>query len=494
MKATPSASYSVTLRVEHPRDPGVLGQILTTIGEVEGMVGAVDIVRVQENRGVRDITVNARDPEHAQQISDAVDELEGIRVVSFSDRTFLVHQGGKIEVKPKMSVQTRDSLSMAYTPGVARISQAIANDPRQAFNLTVKRNTIAVVSDGTAVLGLGDVGPEAAMPVMEGKAMLFKELADVDAYPICLSCTDTEDIITTIKNIAPGFGGINLEDIASPRCFEIEDRLQEELDIPVFHDDQHGTAVVVLAALTNSLKLVGKKLENLKVIVNGVGASGSACVKILLSAGVKNIIGLDSRGLVHPGREGLSPMERWVAENTNPEGLTGGLSEVIVGADLFLGLSVPDVLTVEHLDSMAEDPIVFAMANPDPEIAPEETEGRVRIMATGRSDYPNQINNTLCFPGIFRGALDSRAREMNEEMMLAAAYALADVIPEEDLSEDYVIPSVFDDRIVPTMAEAVEEAARTSGAARTSLQEEDVAEAPRKLRTLRTTPHPRAQP
>ncbi|HZC18245.1 MAG TPA: NADP-dependent malic enzyme, partial [Rubrobacteraceae bacterium] len=362
-----------------------------------------------------------------------------------------------MEVKPKISVRNRDALSMAYTPGVARICQAIAEDRNRVFDLTVKRNTIAVVSDGTAVLGLGEVGPEAAMPVMEGKAMLFKELADVDAYPICLDTRDTEEIIATIKNIAPSFGGINLEDISSPRCFEIEERLQEELEIPVFHDDQHGTAVVVLAGLINSLKIVGKEMKELKVVVNGVGASGSACVRILLSAGVKNIIGCDSGGIVHPGREDLSPMERWVAENTNPEGMTGELSDAIVGADLFLGLSVPDVVTVEHLDSMAEDPIVFAMANPDPEIAPEDAEGRARIIATGRSDYPNQINNTLCFPGIFRGALDSRAREMNEEMMLAAARALAEVIPEEDLAEDYVIPSVFDERIVPTMADAVAE-------------------------------------
>jgi len=477
MKSTPTASYSVTLRVEYPQQAGSLGKILTTIGEAEGDIGAIDIVRMEDRQSVRDITVNARDSEHGSQICDAVDALPEVQVLNFSDRTFLSHRGGKIEVKPKMSLQTRDALSMAYTPGVARVCQAIAENPRQAFNLTVKRNTIAVVSDGTAVLGLGDVGPEAAMPVMEGKAMLFKEFADVDAYPICLDCTDTEDIITTIKNIAPGFGGINLEDISSPRCFEIEERLQKELDIPVFHDDQHGTAVVVLAALHNALKIVGKEIEDLKVVVNGVGASGSACVKILLSDGVTNIIGCDSGGVVHPERDDLSPMERWVAENTNPEGLRGELSDVIVGADLFLGLSVPDVLTVEHLALMAEDPIVFAMANPDPEIAPEEAEGRARIMATGRSDYPNQINNTLCFPGIFRGALDSRAREMNEEMKLAAAHALAEVIPEEDLSEDYIIPSLFDERIVPTMAEAVEKAAHDSGVARPYL-EEDMVKAP----------------
>jgi malate dehydrogenase (oxaloacetate-decarboxylating) len=478
MKPTPSASYSVTLRVELSRKPGSLGKVLTAIGEAEGDVGAVDIVQMQGEQSIRDITMNARDSEHGQQLAEAVDALPEARVLSFSDRTFLAHHGGKIEVKPKMSVRTRDALSMAYTPGVARVCQAVAEDRQLAFDLTVKRNTIAVVSDGTAVLGLGDVGPEAAMPVMEGKAMLFKEFADVDAYPICLACTDTEEIITTIKNIAPGFGGINLEDIASPRCFEIENRLQEELDIPVFHDDQHGTAVVVLAALHNSLKIVDKEMEDLKVVINGVGASGSACAKILLSAGVKNIIGLDSKGIVHPDRdEDMSPAELWVAENTNPDGMTGDLSDAIVGADLFLGLSVPDVLTVEHLDMMAEDPIVFAMANPDPEISPEEAGDRARIMATGRSDYPNQINNTLCFPGIFRGALDARARVMNEEMKLAAARALARVIPQEDLSEDYVIPSLFDERIVPTMAEAVEEAARDSGVAR-SPDEKDVIEAP----------------
>ncbi len=474
---TPSASYSVTLRIEYPNRTGIVGEILMSIGEAGGDSGAVDIVR-QGERSIRDITVNARDSDHAQQIADSVGELPEVRVLNYSDRTFLAHVGGKIEVKPKMSVQTRDALSMVYTPGVARVCRAIVDDPRQAFNLTVKRNTIAVVSDGTAVLGLGDVGPEAAMPVMEGKAMLFKELANVDAYPICVDTTDTEEIIATIKNIAPGFGGINLEDIASPRCFEIEERLQEELNIPVFHDDQHGTAVVVLAAVINSLKIVDKEVEDLKVVVNGVGASGSACVKILLSAGVKNIIGVDSKGVVHPDREDLSPMERWVAENTNPERLTGELSDVIVGADLFLGLSVPDVLTVDHLDSMAEDPIIFAMASPDPEISPEEAEGRARIMATGRSDYPNQINNTLCFPGIFRGALDSRARRMDEEMMLAAAHALAEVIPEEDLSEDYIIPGVFDERIVPTMAKAVQEAAWESGSARTSLEEEDILKSP----------------
>ena len=477
MGSTPSASYSVTLRVEYPNQTGILGKIFTTIGEAEGDVGAIDIVQ-QGKRSIRDITVNTRDSEHGQQLAATIDALEDVRVLNFSDRTFLAHVGGKIQVKPKMSLKTRDALSIAYTPGVARVSQAIAEDPKRAFDLTVKRNTIAVVSDGTAVLGLGDIGPEAAMPVMEGKAMLFKEFADVDAYPICLGTTDTEEIITTIKNVAPGFGGINLEDISAPRCFEIEERLQRELDIPVFHDDQHGTAVVVLAALHNALKIVGKEKEDLKVVVNGVGASGTACIKILHSAGVQNIIGCDSKGIVHRRREDLTPLKQWVVENANPENLTGDLSDAIVGADLFLGLSIPDVLTVEHLGLMSEDPIVFALANPDPEIAPEEAEGRARIIATGRSDYRNQINNTLCFPGIFRGALDSRARMMTEEMMLAAARALAEVIPEEDLSEDYIIPSVFDEHIVPTMAEAVAEAARESGSARTSPEERGVVEIP----------------
>jgi malate dehydrogenase (oxaloacetate-decarboxylating) len=478
MEATPSASYSVTLRVEFPHRAGSLGQILTAVGDAGGIVGAVDIIQIGGERSTRDVTVNARDSEHARQIADALDALPEVRVTDFSDRTFLFHLGGKIEVKSKTPVRTRDDLSMAYTPGVARVCRAIAEDPERAFNLTIKRNTVAVVSDGTAVLGLGDIGPEAAMPVMEGKVMLFKEFAGVDAFPICLDTKDTDEIVEIVKGMSPGFGGINLEDISAPRCFEIEERLKEELEIPVFHDDQHGTAVVALAALINSLKIVRKKeMENLKVVVNGIGASGVACTKILLSAGARNIIGCDSKGIVHEGREDLNPTKRWYAENTNPEGLTGDLSEAVVGADLFLGLSVPGVLTVEHLDSMAEDPIVFAMANPDPEIRPEVARGKARVIATGRSDYPNQINNTLCFPGIFRGALDVRAREISEEMKLAAARALAEVIPEEDLSEDYVIPSVFDERIVPAMAEAVKEAARKSEEARTHLEKVDSEEA-----------------
>ena len=466
VETIPSASYSMTLRVEFPHRAGSLGKILTAVGDAGGMVGAVDIVRMGQQTSCRDITINARDSEHGQQVVQAVDSLPEVKVINVSDRTFLMHLGGKIEVRSRMQIRTRDDLSMVYTPGVARVCRAIAQEPERAFNLTIKRNTVAVVSDGTAVLGLGDIGPRAAMPVMEGKAALFKQFAGVDAFPICLDTKDTDEIVETVKNLAPAFGGINLEDISAPRCFEIEERLKEALDIPVFHDDQHGTAVVVLAALINALKIVGKQIEDLRIVVNGVGASGVACAKIMMAAGATNIIGCDSKGIVHEGREGLNPSKQWFAEHTNPEGRTGDLSDAVRDADLFLGLSVPGVLTVEHLESMNEDPIVFAMANPDPEIRPEVAFGHARIIATGRSDYPNQINNVLCFPGIFRGALDVRAREINEDMKLAAAEAMAAVIPDEERSEDYIIPSVFDERVAPAVAEAVAETGKETGMAR----------------------------
>jgi malate dehydrogenase (oxaloacetate-decarboxylating) len=456
----------MTLRVEFPNRAGSLGQVLTAIGGAEGMIGAVDIVRMGRELSTHDITVNARDSEHGRKIVEVVEALPQTHVVNISDRTFLMHLGGKVEVRSKMPIRTRDDLSMAYTPGVARVCRAIAEDPERAFNLTIKRNTVAVVSDGTAVLGLGNIGPRAAMPVMEGKAMLFKEFGGVDAFPVCLDTKDTDEIVETVVRLAPGFGGINLEDISAPRCFEIEERLKAELDIPVFHDDQHGTAVVVLAALINALKIIGKEMKDLKVVVNGIGAAGVACAKILLAAGVGNVVGCDSSGIVHKGRDDLNTSKRWFAENTNPEGRTGGLVEAVMGADLFLGLSVPGVLTAEHLGSMAKDPIIFAMANPVPEIMPELALGKARIMAIGRSDYPNQINNVLCFPGIFRGALDVRAREINEEMKLAAARAIAGVVPEESLSEDYIIPSVFDERVAPAVAETVAQAAEESGVAR----------------------------
>lgn len=466
MEAIPSASYSLTIRVEYPHRAGALGQIMTAIGEAGGIVGAVDIVRMGQKRSIRDVTVNARDSEHGRRIIQAIEGLPEVEIVNVSDRTFLIHLGGKIEVTPKRQLATRDDLSMAYTPGVARVCRAIAQDPERAFNLTIKRNTVAVVTDGTAVLGLGDIGPEAAMPVMEGKAMLFKTFADVDAFPICLDTKDPDEIVSVVRNIAPTFGGINLEDISAPRCFEIEERLKRELEIPVFHDDQHGTAVVTLAALINALKIVGKEMEDIKVVVNGVGAAGVACAKMLLAAGTRNIIGCDRRGIIYRGREGLDTSKGWFAENTNPEGLRGTLADAMEGADVFLGLSAPGVLKVEHVKKMARDPIVFAMANPDPEIRPEEAAGHARIIATGRSDYPNQINNVLCFPGIFRGALDVRARGIDEEMKLAAARAIAGVISEDQLSEDYIIPSVFDERVAPAVAEAVAEAAQRSGMAR----------------------------
>src|SRR3712207_5402937 len=392
MESIPSASYSFTLRVEFPHRAGSLGRILTTVGDVGAMVGAVDIVRMGQHRSTRDITVNARDSGHGEQVVKAVDDLPEVKVINVSDRTFLVHLGGKIEVRSKMQLRTRDDLSMVYTPGVARVCRAIAQNPERAFNLTIKRNTVAVVSDGTAVLGLGDIGPKAAMPVMEGKAALFKQFADVDAFPICLATKDADEIVETVKNIAPAFGGINLEDISAPRCFEIEERLKQELEIPVFHDDQHGTAVVVLAALINALKIVGKKIEDLRIVVNGVGASGVACAKIMLSAGAKNIVGCDSKGIVHRDREGLNPSKQWFAEHTNPDSRTGSLSDAIAGADLFLGLSVPDVLKVEDLKEMNEDPIVFAMANPDPEIRPEVAMAHARIMATGRDRKSTRLN------------------------------------------------------------------------------------------------------
>src|SRR5215208_268267 len=388
METIPSASYSFTLRVEFPHRAGSLGRILTAVGDAGAMVGAVDIVRMGQERSTRDITVNARDSKHGQQVVEGVQGLPEVTVVNVSDRTFLVHLGGKIEVRSKLQIRTRDDLSMVYTPGVARVCRAIANDPERAFNLTIKRNTVAVVSDGTAVLGLGDIGPRAAMPVMEGKAALFKQFANVDAFPICLDTKDADEIVETVKNLAPAFGGINLEDISAPRCFEIEERLKEALDIPVFHDDQHGTAVVVLAALINALKIVGKKMEDLRVVVNGVGAAGVACSKIIMAAGVSNIIGCDQKGALYRGRtEHMNWVKDWYARNTNPDNEQGTVHDVIKGADVFMGLSAPGVITTDDLQKMAKQPIVFAMANPTPEIMPEEAAAYVAVMATGRSDY-----------------------------------------------------------------------------------------------------------
>src|SRR5678815_1819746 len=394
MQPTPSASYSLTLRVKLSSRAGSLGELTIAIGRAGGDIGAIDIVTVGNNYIIRDITVNSVSSTHGEQIIEAVKDVDGVELLQVSDPTFLMHLGGKIEVVSKMPLKTRADLSMAYTPGVARICEAIAKDPEKRFNLTIKKNTVAVVSDGTAVLGLGDIGPAAAMPVMEGKCQLFKEFGGVDAFPICLNTKDPHEIVQTIKNISVAFGGINLEDISAPRCFEIEDRLKEELEIPVFHDDQHGTAVVVLAALINALKIVGKKMEDIKDVVNGVGAAGVACSKIVMAAGVKNIVGCDQSGALYEGRtEHMNWVKDWYAQNSNPDKEKGDVHDVIKGADVFLGLSAPGVITQDDLKNMTKDPIVFAMANPVPEIMPEEAEGLVAVMATGRSDYPNQINN-----------------------------------------------------------------------------------------------------
>lgn len=466
-KPTPNASYSLTLRVKIHNQPGKLGEIATAIGRAGGDIEGIDIVSVGKDFLIRDITVNASSEKHDQEIIAAVNNIDGVEVANVSDRTFLMHLGGKIEVVSKIPLKTRSDLSMAYTPGVARVCEAIRKDPEKVFNLTIKKNTVAVVTDGTAVLGLGDIGPGAAMPVMEGKAQLFKEFGGVDAFPICLSTKDPHEIVQTIKNISVAFGGINLEDISAPRCFEIEDRLKEELDIPVFHDDQHGTAVVVLAALINALKIVGKKMEDVKVVVNGIGAAGVACSKIVMSAGVKNIIGCDTTGALYEGRtENMNWVKDWYARNTNPHGEQGKVHDIIKGADVFLGLSVPGIISRNDLINMAPDPIIFAMANPTPEIMPEDAEGLAAVMATGRSDYPNQINNVLCFPGIFRGALNCRASRINEAMKLAAAYAIAGIIGEDELHPDYIIPSVFDRRVGEAVAREVEDAAYATGVAR----------------------------
>ncbi len=464
---TPNASYSLTLRVRIHNKPGKLGEITTAIGKAGGDIEGIDIVSVGKDFLIRDITVNAASESHDKEIVASVEDIDGVEVVNISDRTFLMHLGGKIEIASKMQLKTRSDLSMAYTPGVARVCEAIAKDPEKVFNLTIKKNMVAVVTDGTAVLGLGDIGPAAAMPVMEGKCQLFKEFGDVDAFPICLDTKDPHEIIQTIKHISTVFGGINLEDISAPRCFEIEERLIQELDIPVFHDDQHGTAVVVLAALINALKIVNKRMEDIKVVVNGIGAAGVACSKIVMAAGVKNIIGCDTTGAIYNGRkENMNWVKDWYARNTNPNNEQGTIHDVIKGADVFFGLSAPGVIDQTDLANMAKDPIVFAMANPTPEIMPEEAAGRVAVMATGRSDYPNQINNVLCFPGIFRGALNCRASRITEGMKLAAAHAIAEIIGPDELHPDYIIPSVFDRRVGEAVAAKVEEAAYNDGVAR----------------------------
>jgi malate dehydrogenase (oxaloacetate-decarboxylating) len=462
----PVARYTMTMRVELPNRPGQLGRVTSAIGEAGGDIGAVDLVDTGPDKTVRDITVSAADSTHGREIVQRIGQVEGVRVISASDQVFLIHLGGKIEVKSKIPLRTRADLSMAYTPGVARVCMAIHEDPEAARALTIKRNTVAVVTDGTAVLGLGDIGPAAALPVMEGKALLFKEFGGVDAWPVCIDSKDTEEIIRIVQAIAPVYGAVNLEDISAPRCFEIEQRLDDLLAIPIFHDDQHGTAVVVLAALINALKVVEKQPQQIRVAVAGAGAAGVACTKILLKFGVEDIVVCDRMGAIVAGREeGMTGIKRWLAENTNPRRIRGSLLDAMEGADVFLGVSGPNVIEVADLDRMAPDPIVFALANPDPEVDPVAAQQAARVMATGRSDFPNQINNVLAFPGIMRGALDAHATRINEDMKAAAATAIAALVSRRELSAEYIIPSVFNPQGAPAVARAVEQAAYKSGAA-----------------------------
>jgi len=464
-----SASFSATVRVRLDDSPGTFARFAAAVGEAGASLGAIDIVRVERSTKVRDVTVQAADASHLDDIVAAVSDLDGIEVLHVSDRTFLMHLGGKIEIVPRNPVKTRDDLSMAYTPGVARVSRAIADDPSKVWTLTAKQHLVAVVTDGSAVLGLGDIGPEAAMPVMEGKAMLFKEFGGVDAFPICLATQDPDEIVAAVKAIAPGFGGINLEDIAAPRCFEVESRLQDELDIPVFHDDQHGTAIVVLAALLNALKVVGKELGDVRIVTTGCGAAGTAVTKVLLAAGATSIVGCDEHGALYEGRPGLDAAKLEYAALTNPERLQGTADEMLAGADVFIGVSVPGAVSRAGIAAMAPGAIVFALANPQPEIDPEVVEDIAAVIATGRSDYPNQINNVLAFPGVFRGALDVRARTITHEMQIAAARAIAEVIGPDELAADYIVPSVFDRSVAPAVARAVSEAAVAGGVARVQL-------------------------
>jgi malate dehydrogenase (oxaloacetate-decarboxylating) len=466
MAVTPTAAFSLRIRVRMANKPGDLGRLAVAIGNVGGNIAGLDGFEAKQAFLDEDIIVDCRSEAHQSEVLAAIDALVGIEVLAYEDRTFAMHEGGKIEVLPLAPVGDRDDLSMAYTPGVARICNAIAADKSKAHHLTIKKNTVAIVTDGTAVLGLGNIGPEAALPVMEGKALLFKEFAGVDAFPICLDVNDADEIIETVVRVAPVFGGINLEDIAAPQCFEVEERLKELLDIPVFHDDQHGTAVVVLAALENALKIVDKKMADLEVVIAGVGAAGVAISKMLLEAGVPHVVGADRKGAIWEGRTDLNPAKQWFAENTNPNRKAGALHEILPGADVFIGVSGPGLLTADDLRTMGSKPIVFAMANPDPEIRPEQAAGIAAVIATGRSDFPNQINNVLCFPGIFRGALDAGATTITEGMKLAAANAIASAVSEDELSADFIIPSVFDKRVVTLVAEAAGAAAVREGVCR----------------------------
>jgi malate dehydrogenase (oxaloacetate-decarboxylating) len=462
-------SFTLIMRVEMPNENGAFGTLATAIGDAGGQVVAIDMRSVAKHHVTRDVTINVSSDVIGNEVRKAVESLEGVRIVSISDSTFLAHLGGKIRIEPKMPVKTRSDLATVYTPGVARVSMAIAADPSKAFQLTIKRNTVAVVTDGTAVLGLGDIGPLGAAPVMEGKAMLFKQFADIDAFPICLDTKNVDEIVETVVRIAPIFGGINLEDISAPRCFEVEQRLIERLDIPVMHDDQHGTAVVILAALINAGRVVNKQLSDMQVVVSGSGAAGTATIKMLLGAGVRDVIPVDRNGALNRDDRYDNSHWRWLAEHCNRDNRRGTLAEVLVGADVFIGVSAPGILQPEHIAKMARDPIIFAMANPTPEIMPDVAAPVAAVVATGRSDFPNQVNNLLAFPGIFRGALDVRASRITEKMKIAAAYAIASIVTDAERSAEYIVPSVFDARVVDAVAKAVAAAAVDEGVARRAL-------------------------
>jgi malate dehydrogenase (oxaloacetate-decarboxylating) len=463
---TPTAAFSIRIRARLDNVPGTLGRLTSAVGAVGGNIAGLTGFEAKAEILDEDMIINCRSEAHQHEVLGAIEACDGVELLSWEDRTFTMHEGGKIEVLPLCSVGDRDDLSMAYTPGVARVCMDIAKDPAKAHEYTIKRNTVAIVSDGTAVLGLGDIGAAAAMPVMEGKALLFKEFAGVDAFPVCLDVNSLDEIVDTVVRIAPAFGGINLEDIAAPGAFEVEERLDALLDIPVFHDDQHGTAVVTTAALQNALEVVGKDMTEISVVIAGVGAAGVAITKMLQGRGVPSVVGVDRKGAVHQGRDDLNTSKRWFAENTNPQGLSGSLRDVLPGADVFIGVSGPGLLTRDDLTTMADGPIVFAMANPDPEIRPEEARGIASVIATGRSDFPNQINNVLAFPGIFRGALDAGATRITDGMKQAAAEAIARAVPPEELSADYIVPSVFDKTVVELVAAAVRDAAVADGVIR----------------------------
>ncbi len=457
--AVPGPGYSITMRIAAPPSASAAGDLTSEVGRAGGVITAFDVVESTAGMMVVDLSCNALSAEHADEITAAVNALAGVEVRKVSDRTFLVHLGGKIEVTSKVPLRNRDDLSRAYTPGVARVCLAIAANPADARRLTIKRNTVAVVTDGTAVLGLGNIGPAAALPVMEGKAALFKRFANVDAWPVCLDTTDVDEIVRTVELIAPVYGGINLEDIAAPRCFEIEARLRAKLDIPVFHDDQHGTAICVVAALRNALRVVGKDITDCKIVISGVGAAGNAIIRLILLQQPKDIVAVDIKGIVYRGREGMDPNLADVAQKTNAHNQQGTLKEAIVGADVFIGVSAPNLLAGSDVATMASKAVVFALANPDPEIDPLEAQKHAAVVATGRSDFPNQINNVLAFPGVFRGLLDAGVHRITDEMLLAAAAAIADVVLPEQLNASFIVPSVFDASVSPAVAHAIGAAA-----------------------------------